>query len=41
VPFAFGVLEWTFLVILVVLVGAAGVFGLFLVTQLFRTHSRR
>jgi hypothetical protein len=38
---AFGTLEWTFLVVLVVLVGAAGAFALFLVAQLFRTHSRR
>ena len=37
----FGVLEWTFLVVLVVLVGAAGFFALFLLTQLFRDHSRR
>src|SRR5262249_2475782 len=35
---AFGPLEWTFLVVLVVLVGAAGAFALFLVAQLFRTH---
>ncbi len=38
---AFGLLEWTFLVVLVLLVGAAGVFALFLVAQLFRAHSRR
>jgi hypothetical protein len=38
---AFGTLEWTFVVILVALVGAAGVFALFLVAQLFRTHARR
>ena len=38
---AFGPLEWTFVVVLILLVGAAGVFGLFLVAQLFRTHSRR
>ena len=37
----FGVLEWTFLVVLVVLVAAAGLFALFLVTQQFRGHSRR
>jgi hypothetical protein len=36
----FGVLEWTFLAVLVVLVGA-GVFALFLLLQLFQTHSRR
>jgi hypothetical protein len=38
---SFGPLEWTFVVVLVLLVGAAGVFGLFLLAQLFRTHSRR
>ena len=38
---AFGKLEWTFLALLVLLVGAAGVFGLFLVVQLFRNPSRR
>jgi hypothetical protein len=37
----FGPLEWTFLVVLVLLVGAAGLFALFLLAQLFRTHSRR
>jgi hypothetical protein len=35
---AYGALEWTFVVILVVLVGAAGLFGLFLLAQLFRDH---
>jgi hypothetical protein len=38
---AFGVLEWTFTVVLVVLVGAAGLFGLYILLQLFRAHSRR
>ena len=38
---AFGPLEWAFTAILVALVGAAGLFALFLVIQLFRTHSRR
>lgn len=38
---AFGPLEWTFTAILIALVGAAGVFALFLVVQLFRAHSRR
>lgn len=38
---AYGILEWTFLVVLVVLVGAAGLFALFLVLQLFRNPSRR
>jgi hypothetical protein len=37
----FGVLEWTFTVVLVVLVGAAGLFGLYILLQLFRAHSRR
>jgi len=41
VMLAFGKLEWTFLALLVLLVGAAGVFGLFLVVQLFRNPSRR
>jgi uncharacterized membrane protein YuzA (DUF378 family) len=38
---AFGALEWTFVGILVTLVGAAGLFTLFLVVQLFRNPSRR
>jgi hypothetical protein len=38
---AFGVLEWTFVIVLVGLVGAAGVFGLYVVAQLFRNPSRR
>ena len=38
---AFGVLEWTFLTLLVLLVGAAGVFALFLVVQLFRNPTAR
>ncbi len=38
---AFGILEWTFVVILVVLVAATGVFALFLLLQLFRNPSRR
>ena len=37
----YGILEWTFLVILVLLVGAAGVFGLYMVVQLFRNPVRR
>jgi hypothetical protein len=37
----FGPLEWTFVIVLIALVGAAGLFGLFLVAQLFRAHSRR
>jgi hypothetical protein len=38
---AFGPLEWTFVGILVTLVGAASLFTLFLVVQLFRNPSRR
>ena len=38
---AFGKLEWSFVAVLVILVGAAGVFAMFLVLQLFRGHSRR
>jgi hypothetical protein len=38
---AFGPLEWTFTAVLVLLVGAAGLFALFIVIQLFRAHSRR
>jgi hypothetical protein len=38
---AFGVLEWTFTAVLVALVGAAGLFALFILLQLFRAHSRR
>lgn len=38
---AYGLLEWTFLIMLVVLVAAAGVFALFVLAQLFRSHSRR
>ena len=38
---SFGALEWIFLVVLVVLVGAAGLFALYAVAQLFLGHSRR
>ena len=38
---AFGPLEWTFVAILVLLVGAAGLFAVFLLLQLFRNPSRR
>jgi hypothetical protein len=38
---AYGILEWTFLVVLVILVGAAGLFGLFAVLQFFRNPTRR
>jgi hypothetical protein len=37
---AFGVLEWSFTVALVALVGAAGVFGLYMVAQFFRSPRR-
>jgi hypothetical protein len=37
---AFGFLEWSFLVALVLLVAAAGVFAVFVVAQLFRNPSR-
>lgn len=37
---SFGVLEWSFLIALVVLVGAAGLFGLFILAQLFRNPRR-
>ncbi|HYU57854.1 MAG TPA: hypothetical protein VEO00_07375 [Actinomycetota bacterium] len=38
---AFGVLEWSFVGALAVLVGAAGIFALFLLAQLFRNPTRR
>ena len=37
----FGFLEWTFIVVLVILVTVAGLFGLFLLAQQFRNPSRR
>ena len=37
----FGVLEWSFLIALVVLVAAAGLFGAFVVSSLFRNPWRR
>jgi hypothetical protein len=37
---AFGVLEWSFLAALIALVGAAGVFGLYVLAQLFRNPRR-
>jgi len=36
----FGLLEWFFLVLLVGLVGAAGLFGVYMVVQLFRNPPR-
>jgi hypothetical protein len=36
----FSILQWTFLVALVILVGAAGLFALFIVAQLFRNPRR-
>jgi hypothetical protein len=38
---SFGLLEWIFVALLVGLVGAAGVFGLYILAQLFRTPVRR
>lgn len=38
---AYGVLEWTFVAVLVLLVAVTGLFALFLVTQQFRDHGRR
>jgi hypothetical protein len=38
---AYGALEWTFVTILVVLVGASGLFALYLLAQLFRDHGGR
>jgi hypothetical protein len=37
----FGLLEWTFVVLLVGLVGAAGLFFLYIVAQFFRNPARR
>jgi hypothetical protein len=37
----FGFLEWAFAIALIVLVGAAVAFGLFVVSQLFRTPGPR
>jgi hypothetical protein len=37
---AYSTLQWSFLVLLVVLVGGAGLFGVFLVLQQFRNPSR-
>jgi hypothetical protein len=37
----FGLLEWAFVIALVVLVAAAGLFAVFMALQLFRDHSRR
>jgi hypothetical protein len=38
---AYSTLQWTFLAILVAMVGGAGVFGVFVVVQLFRNPGRR
>lgn len=38
---AFGLLEWIFVGILVLLVGATGLFAVFVVLQLFRNPRRR
>jgi len=37
---AFGMLEWTFVAVLVLLVGTAGLFALFMLAQLFRNPRR-
>jgi hypothetical protein len=37
----FGLLEWTFVVLLVGLVGAAGLFFLYILVQFFRNPARR
>jgi hypothetical protein len=37
----FGLLEWTFVVILVGLVGAAGLFFVYILVQFFRNPARR
>lgn len=37
---AFGILEWTFVGVLVLLVGAAVLFGLFMLAQLFKNPRR-
>ena len=38
---AYSALQWSFVVLLVVLVVAAGLFAVFLVAQLFRNPARR
>jgi hypothetical protein len=37
---AYGILEWTFVAVLVLLVGAAALFGLFMLAQLFKNPRR-
>jgi hypothetical protein len=37
----FGILEWSFTIALIVLVGLAGLFGVYVVAQLFRNPGRR
>lgn len=37
----YGVLEWSFLLALIILVGAVTLFLVFLLAQLFQMHSRR
>lgn len=37
---AFGILEWTFVGVLVLLVGATALFGVFMLVQLFRNPRR-
>ena len=38
---AYGALEWAFVIVLIVLVGAVGVFAVYLAANLFRNPSRR
>jgi hypothetical protein len=37
----FGALEWSFAILLIVMVGAAGLFGVYVVIQQFRNPRRR
>jgi len=37
----FGALEWSFAILLIVLVGATGLFGVYVVVQQFRNPGRR
>ena len=36
---AYGILEWTFIILLVVLVAAVGLFTVYVVTQFFRDQA--
>jgi hypothetical protein len=37
---AYGILEWTFVGVLILLVGAAALFGLYMLAQLFKNPRR-